>query len=201
MLTFDEAEHRYELDGKAVVSVTTVLKPLTDYGFIDPIVLELARQKGVAVHKTIELEVAGDLDEATLPEWLVPHLAAWRRFVADTGFEPVASEIRMAHPAMRYAGTADLIGRVGKETWLVDLKRSLYAGRVIGLQTAGYARLWASDPASNERKKINRRFALVLRDDTTYRLTEFKDPQDDSVFLAALAMWKWQAQGAKHGND
>lgn len=194
MLTFNEARHEYRLDGMVVPSVTQILKPLTDYSRINPDALERARQQGVAIHKTVELDVAAQLDEDALPEWLRPYLSAWRSFGASTEFRAIGAELRIGHPTARYAGTPDLICVAGKEVWLIDVKRSLYAGRAIGLQTAGYARLWHAYPAN---RKINRRFALVLRD-ATYRLEEFKDPHDDAVFLAALTMHKWTTQGSSH---
>ena len=192
MLEFDEPSHTYRIDGRVVPSVTQVLKPLTDFSHIDPATLENARQEGVAIHKMVELDVTGDLDEDQLPDWLRGRLKAWRSFRDMTGLHPIAAELRMAGPGV--AGTLDLVVRVRKAVWLVDLKRSLYAGRAIGLQTAAYARLWN---ALRPELRVTNRFALVLADNGTYRLTEFKDPHDDAVFMAALVMHNWISQGRK----
>jgi hypothetical protein len=173
--------------------VSTVLKPLTSYAHIEPAVLERARQEGVAIHKMVELDVADDLDVDALTDFLKPRHAAWRSFVADTGFVALASECRMAHPTMKIAGTCDLVGRIAKAVWLIDVKRSLYAGRAIGLQTAGYARIWNARAAREDR--ITKRGALVLNANGTYRLTEFSDPADDATFLAAITLHKWLSQG------
>lgn len=190
MLVFDEKAHKYSVDGKELPSVTQVLKPLTDYSVIGAEALEIARQKGIAIHKTIELYCAGDLDEDSLPDWLKPILSAWRLFVANTGFNVEGSEVRLHHPVFGYAGTFDLIGTTPKnKRWLIDIKRSLYAGRVIGLQLAGYKRTWEHH---NKGQRIDNRFALILQESGQYRLTEFNDAKDDSVFLAALTMHKWR---------
>jgi hypothetical protein len=193
-LQFDEAAHKYTLGGKTLPSVTQVLGPLTDYTVVDSDALEIARQKGVAIHKMVELYCVGDLDEESLPEWLKPVLKAWKQFVANTGFQVDGSEVRSHHPIFGYAGTFDLTGTVktkkGFPRWLVDIKRSLYAGRVIGLQLAGYKKIWEYD---HKGQVINNRFALVLGENGQYRLTEFADPKDENVFLAALTMHKWRS--------
>jgi hypothetical protein len=191
MLQFDEAAHRYTLNNQVLPSVTQVLKPLTDYSLIDAEALEVARQKGVAIHKMVELYCANDLDEDALPDWLRPVLQAWKLFVANTGFEVEGSEVRLHHPTFMYAGTLDLVGKALKnQRWMIDIKRSLYAGRVIGLQLAGYKRSWEYH---NKGHRIDKRFALILREDGQYRLSEFSDPMDENVFLAALTMHKWLA--------
>lgn len=189
MLEFNEELHQYKNDGVVLPSVTQVLSPLTDYTVVGADALEKARQKGVAIHKMVELYCANDLDEDTLPDWLKPVLKAWKTFVDNTGFKVDGSEVRLHHPTLAYAGTFDLGGMAQKnKRWLVDIKRSLFAGRVIGLQLAAYKRTWEYH---NKGQKIDKRFALILREDGQYRLTEFEDPRDDSVFLAALTMHKW----------
>jgi post-segregation antitoxin (ccd killing protein) len=137
MLTFDEGPHLYRWNGEPVPSVTQIIKPLSSFDHVDPDVLERARQEGVAVHKMVELACRDELDEPGLPEWLRPYLAAWRAFVAETGFVLDASEERVYHLDYRYAGTLDLRGRTRVHPrGLFDLKRSFAAGRAIGVQLA-----------------------------------------------------------------
>lgn len=193
MLTFEEGPHLYRWHGKPVPSVTQVLGQLTSYDRIPAESLKRARQKGVAVHRTVELHAKDDLDEETLPEWLRPPLAAFKQFVADTGFRIVESERRVFHPTYGYAGTADLFGTIRvkrgrsevEQTACVDLKRSLYAGRAIGLQLIGYVKARETEPGS---ERIQRRFALVLSETGKYALTEFDDPSDFTNFLACLTV-------------
>lgn len=110
-LTFDEATHIYYWDGQRVPNVTSIIGDLIDYSMVPAYTLEIARQKGVAVHKMIELEARGDLDEDSLPTWMRPVLAEWRRFIIETGFVVIASEQRVYHPKLGYAGTYDLKGK------------------------------------------------------------------------------------------
>ena len=191
MLTFDEAAHRYFWNGSPVVNVTRVLGPLTDYSHVNPEALENARLEGVAMHKMVELDVLGQLDEFNLPAWLVPRLKAWRLFCKEARFVPEHSEERVYHPGLVYAGTLDLRGRFnGTERGIVDLKRSFYAGAVIGLQLAGYA--GAVDHGKPKAEHHHRRGALRLLATGKYQYQPFEDKNDFNVFTAALVMCKWK---------
>jgi hypothetical protein len=187
MLTFEEKEHRYFWNGVEVPSVTTILRPLTDYGMIPADKLEIARQKGVAVHKMVELHAKGDLDEETLPEWMVPVLAQWKQFVADTGFEIIFSEHQIYHPSYGYAGTFDLYGQMRDGDALIDVKRSFFSGSVIGLQLAGYQEAIICTLKMARQAK---RYALKLNEIGPYRLEPFTDKRDFGEFVTALAFYK-----------
>lgn len=189
MLTFDESSHTYRWDGVLVPNVTRVLSPLTSYDMVKPDVLETARQKGVAVHRMVELWAKDDLDESALPEWMRPVLVQWLRFFNDTGICIIASEKKVYHPIYKYAGTFDL--RVTMRNvdghGLIDLKRSFLAGDAIGLQLAGYQEAENVDKAQ---PPIRWRGALKLREDGPYRYQPFADPTDFNIFLSALSNYK-----------
>lgn len=201
MLTFDPGPHVYRWNGSIVPNVTRVLSLVTDYSHIPAPVLAHAQAEGVAIHKTVELYAKDDLDEASLPQWLVPRLDAFKRFVAETGFVINASEQRVYHHRFAYAGQLDLEGtlqlRVGRKSVptpaIVDVKRSFYAGRAIGLQLAAYD---AACPRTSfcSASVPRRRYALQLRADGTYRLEPFTDPADMSNFLACLNVWRLREQ-------
>ena len=201
MLEFNEDRHEYKWNGVIVPSVTQILKPLTDFGRVPPAILEHARQEGVAIHKMVELELDGDLDIHALPPWMSPYYEAWRKFVKDTGFQCVGSEVRLYHHKLSYAGTADLIGEMSNVKGvnglaLIDIKRSLFAGAVIGLQLAGYADAWAAEDLMGI-GKIKHRYALQLIHNGTYKLEPFNDPSDSSTFLACLTMHRWREKHNK----
>jgi hypothetical protein len=192
MLTFEAGPHHYFWMGKRVPNVTSVLSMLIDLRHVRPDVLEAARLEGVDMHRMIELEIKDDLDEHTLPAWLLPRLFAFRKFRDETGFAATMSERRVYHRAYGYAGTLDMVGTMriphGRKTKtataLIDLKRSFAAGRAIGLQTAAYARALESE----EGQKITHRFALRLLADGTYRLEPFDSPTDFHNFLSCLTV-------------
>ncbi len=189
-LTFDEASHVYHFDGERVPNVTTILKPLTSYDMIPADKLEVARQKGVAVHKMVELDALGQLDE--IPDWMKPAYIEWLKFKKQTGFILIASEQKVFHRAFRYAGTLDLLCELPltkfKGVGIVDVKRSFFAGAVIGLQTAAYASAVSN---STTHKKLWRA-ALRLNENSAFRVEAYDDPNDHNVFIAALTMHNWQ---------
>lgn len=187
MLTFDEAAHKYYWHSKPVPNVTSILSPLTDYSMIPAGQLEIARQKGVAAHKTVELWCKGDLDETNLPEWLKPVLSKWIDFVAHTGFRVVESEKKVYHPIYNYAGTLDLFGfmdHVGSFA-LVDLKRSFFAGSAIGLQLSAYLSAYAETVDMRVARNA-KRYALRLNESGPIRLQEYTDPGQFGEFVALL---------------
>ena len=186
-LIFNAADHTYWLGGKPIPNVTRILAPLVDYSMVRPEVLELARQKGQAVHAMADLWAKNDLAEDKLPEWMKPVLAEWLKFVDDTGLKVVASEKKVYHPIYGYAGAFDaratMRGMLGHG--MLDLKRSFMAGKVTGLQTAAYAEAENAEGYTRD-TRVRWRAALKLREDGPYRLEIFDDANDFSVFLAAL---------------
>lgn len=199
-LHFDAESHTYTIDGQELDSVTTILKPLTAqlYRSVGAEVMERAAALGTAVHKLIELDIAGTLDEDALNEALHPYLVAWRQFRAQSGFEPLLSEQAVHSPRYRYAGMLDLFGLLNGDAWLIDAKRCAVVPRTAGPQTAGYeAALRESQPhlvaaaASGPNGGRIKRAALHLIPGEKYRLVPFTDPNDARVFLSALTLHNW----------
>lgn len=190
-LTFEEDGHVYRWHGVVVPSVTTCLSPLTDFSKIPVGTLETARQKGVAVHKMVELHSKGDLDEDSLPTWMTPALEQWKKFVADTGFEMIVSEHRVYHEQYAYAGTLDLLGIINGKLSFVDIKRSFLAGMVIGFQLAAYSAAYFSQEKNALLRKADR-YALKLNETGPYRLEQFDDYNDFNHFVTCLAFYKLQ---------
>ena len=185
MLTFDSERHEYHYNGVRVPNVTSILSDLTDLSMVPPAALETARQKGVAVHRMVELDAKGDLDEATLPAWMAPVLIEWRKFVAQAGFRVVDSEKKVYHATYKYAGTLDLFGELthAAKFAYVDVKRSFLAGKVTGLQTAAYKE---ADSRDKKERRNALRYALRLNEGEPYRMQEFTDPNDFHTFAACL---------------
>jgi len=188
MLTFDAVEHRYAWNGAPVPNVTRALDLLTDYSKIPAEVLELARQKGVAVHRMVELHAKNDLDEARLPAWMQPVIVQWKKFVFETGFKVLESERRVYHKRYRYAGTLDLFGTIHTGTAFVDVKRSFLAGRVIGMQIAAYEDAYYSEEGITRGKA--RRFALRLTEHSPYRVEEYDSKDDLYDYLTCLGFYR-----------
>jgi hypothetical protein len=199
MLLFDEARHEYRFNGELIPSVTGILKPLVDYSAIHPDVLKRASELGTMVHKTTELFDADELDEDDLDPILRPYLDGWKRFRHEVGFVPDTIEKRMYHPTFRYCGTSDRTGVIRGKKAVVDIKKMMQLGPVIGVQLAAYMAALNHDGAG-----IEKRYALGLRPDGTYRLQEFADPSDLPCFMSLLTVMRAQETitnwRKKHGN-
>lgn len=186
-LQFDEALHRYTLDGHHLPSVTTILAPITaqEYRAVDRETMERAAVLGKAVHKLIELDIAGILDEDGLADALRPYLAQWRQFRDQSGFRAHFSEERSHSAKYGYAGTYDLFGTLNRKFALIDLKRTASVPRTAGPQTAAYVQI-IRENSFDLTANIDR-FALHLTPER-WRLVPFTDPNDLRVFLAALTL-------------
>lgn len=181
-LTFDSQSHRYFANGKPVLSVTQYLKLA---GFVDDEwYTDEGRKRGQAVHVAIHYLNENDLDDSTLHSIVRPYVAAYRKFVAETGFVPCLIEHRIYDDVYGYAGTLDVTGtwKLSDGLILPDYKTGAVADHV-ALQTAAYAACLV---------KPHRRYALKLNQDGTYRLQEFKDPNDIKIFRAIVATVNWR---------
>jgi hypothetical protein len=197
--TFDAERHEYRLDGHRLPSVTELIRPLTDdcYANIPPAVLERARQRGQDVHLATELDDENDLDEETLDPEIAGYLAGWRKFKADTKARILFGEKPLYHPSMRYAGRPDRVVEIEKFNWLLDYKAVAEVMEPVHVQLCGYAMLL--EPAW----PIQKRAALHLRPDGTYRLIETPAAEihdHTAAFYGLLATWQWKQKfGGKNG--
>lgn len=107
-VNFDGEGHRYTHNGQIVPSVTTILK---EEGFIDTTWFDdWSRDKGSMVHLACRYDLAGELDEETLDDEIRPYLSAFRKFMFDSGFKVVRSEVSGINTTYGFAGTPDLVG-------------------------------------------------------------------------------------------
>ena len=186
VLTFDEAAHRYTLDGVEVSSVTQVLEPFDDWSSVPPDVLEAARDRGTRVHAACALDLLGTLDESSVDDEVAPYLLQFRRFLVESRFEAALSEHQVWSGRLGYAGTLDLFGDLpNAKSALIDIKSGAMP-RSVGPQTAAYARALKDSAGMSAAS----RWCLLLTPDK-YSLTPLRDPQDERIFLAALTLCHW----------
>ena len=148
----------------------------------------MALGRGSAVHSATQFDDEGDLDETMLDDELVPYVAAWRRFRAETGFVPDLIEHRSYHPIYLYAGTLDRRGAFPDGTKaIIDLKSNQSEGWV-ALQLAAYSAFFESPRAY-------RRICVEAHKDGTYRMIEFRSADytaDFGRFLACVTVLRLQ---------
>lgn len=199
-LVFDEARHAYTLDGVPVPGVTTALKVCSsaDYAGVDPEVMERAAARGTAVHRMIELDGAGRLDEDSLDDQLQPYFSKWRQFLAQSGFVSLVREHRVASRRYGYAGTLDLFGILNDRYALIDAKSVVRVMPTTGPQTAAYeVALREQDPWLVPEGAKVWRYALQLPPTGPWKLVPFTSPSDTRVFLAALTIHNFTSRNAR----
>lgn len=181
----------YQAFGRRIPSVTEILglAGLSDFSGIPKDVLENAADRGKWAHYFCDLIDHGIEDdqlniEFEVPEEVWPRIHAYRRFLAESGFEPIESEYVVVSKAFQFAGTVDRIGMLpGVGRVLVDLKLPVMASPAWNLQTAGYAFAYEESASF----KIDGRYSLQLSKEARYSLKPGGDDLTDlNDFLAAV---------------
>lgn len=190
-LAFNEPNHEYRWNGERVPSVTQLLDPMTDWGMVDPEIMEHARQRGTAVHQLCQFHDEKDLDPTSVGSY-GGYLAAWVNWQRDYGATFLAIEERGYSPIYRFAGTPDreavLNHRVYKGEWVIDIKTAGVAHRVWGMQTAAYRHLIS---LKRPNWLFARRATVQLFDFGEYKFLPWDDPDDWPAFQALLTLTAW----------
>ena len=152
---------------------------------VAPSVLEAAQARGTAVHEAVEALVYGYLEEAEVPAPAAPYVSAFRKFLAEASFEPIAAERLVEHAAWRYRGHVDLVGWLHGHRALVDVKTGDADGAAV--QVAAYVDAWN---VQHPDQAVVAGAVLHLRDDGTYRYEEVELPAAMPVWHAALVVYQ-----------
>ena len=181
MITFDEAAHRYTVDGVEVPSVTEVCRFLSyDQKSDKPWLAKAAADRGTRVHAACAAIDYGIDPEET--EDISGYLKAYRRFLKDyrpdwEGIEYIAGDTLLG-----IAGTIDRFGTLyDGRTCILDIKTgSQLHDAPLRAQLTGYKRLIALDRGFYP----DYLYALQLSKDGTYHLREVR--QDDELLSACI---------------
>ena len=184
-LTFEERGHIYRLDGMVVPSVTKLMKPLSDdfYQSISPEVLDQAASRGTAVHNAIENYLRFGIEDID-PRY-AGYLEGFKKWWETRKPEVIATESRVYHKILRYAGTSDLLATISGRTTMVDYKTSAGVNtKLCDIQLEGYDRAYESHGV-----KIEDRMILHLTNDGGFSEVPFKrSAKSWSVFSALLTI-------------
>lgn len=186
MLSFNEDNHEYKLDGLLIPSVTQIIQDagLINLDWVNPELLAEKADLGKKIHSTTELYDTGNLNAEELHPTLKSYLNSWVKFRTDYNFVPTEIELMLAHSLYRYAGRIDRIGFVNKELTLIDIK-SGSVQKTNALQTAAYAELFNQDKKKSG--QIKNRLIVYLSPDG-YKIEGHTDANDRNVFFAALTI-------------
>lgn len=168
-----------------------------DLSRVPAAVLEAARQRGTLVHQAIEGDHYG-YDVEITPE-AAPFLDSYRKFVAESGHEPIASELRVVHPSWGYQGHVDRVGFLLGRRVLLDWKTGDTVDlEAAGRQLAGYRLAWG---AMHPEAPVQSVAVVQFRADGSYRFCEeiVNDPGHEQVFLAAVLVHQARARRCRSG--
>lgn len=183
-LEFEEDGHRYKLNGIEIPSVSTIMKPLSSslYYGVNEELLNRAAIRGTAVHNAIENYLRfGILDIA---EEYKGYLEAFILWTKEFDVKPLATESRVYHKTLRYAGTADMPAIVNGQVICVDYKTSASVNKMLtGIQTEAYVKAYESHGIRFDGKAI-----LHLKPNGRYKWVYYdkNDIESWDVFGALL---------------
>lgn len=186
-LRFEDKSHIYTLGGQLLPSVTTVMKPLDEalYRGIDESVMQMAAERGTAIHNAAENFALYGIEDIE-PRY-AGYFEAFLKFWEEQSPEPLATESRVYHKFLRYAGTADLPCVIDGKKVLIDYKTSATVNRMLtGVQLEAYARAYESHGFRFDEKAI-----VHLKSDGSYQMVRYKvnDIESWQVFSSLMVVW------------
>ena len=178
-ISFDEAAHRYTVDGVEVPSVTTVCRFLAyDQKSDKPWLARVAADRGTRIHAACAMIDYGEEPEEDFDT--AGYLKAYRRFLKDyrpdwEGIEYIAGDTLLG-----IAGTIDRFGTLyDGRACILDIKTgSQLHDAPLRAQLTGYQ--WLLPPHFTAKYL----YALQLSKDGTYQLREVRP--DDELLNACI---------------
>ena len=185
-LQFDEAAHRYTVNGRIIPSVTQIISAvgLYEFDFVSRQTLAVAAERGRIVHTYIEWHEQGCLDENSIDPDLAGYFEAYlaAKKAGEIPASPTAIEERVYCEKYQYAGTLD---QMFGERWIHDHKTG-DESPVHGLQLSGY--WFAKHP--DLRDKPDRLTCGYYRRTGKYKIVEY--PYEPLAWLSVVADFRWR---------
>ena len=147
---------------------------------INPFWTDSGRDLGTALHQWVLFLAQGQEPEDAPDERIAGRVAAFRRFIEESGFKFAGGEEPQYEPNLRYACTPDLWGHIGSFSCVIDVKSGAKE-LSHSAQTAAQKLALAANGF-----RAQKRYALYLKDDKTYRLCEHMDSVDESRWRAIV---------------
>jgi hypothetical protein len=197
--TYDSDHHWYFADdGSWVPSCTQILKlqGLSDFSGVDPAVLKAKADLGTRAHELTAQhdELGGDIDPSWVTDDIAPRYAAYKLFLAQTGFvpDPKWTERPMIAEVygMKFGVTPDRFGVMNRAKCIVELKN-------VEARKASWAVQTASQELAILKSRVigaTQRIAVMLHADGKYSLDPHSDVGDANVFINAISTVYWRMQ-------
>lgn len=178
----DPIKHEYFVGERRLPGVTDIV------GFecgTPQYATEFHLQRGSMLHKAVALWLQGRLDEKSVDERIRGKVEAAKKASKELSLNPpYLIETKMFHPLYQFAGTPDVLANKGI---LTDWKSSHSAATEI--QEGGYIILH-----EHYKHPVKTAFEVVLSEEGTYKLYEYKVARCKRLFLAALTMYNFKKE-------
>lgn len=193
----------YECDGSYYPSVTTALRVVAKgngferwLGQAESYEAAIAKrdaagQRGTMVHDAIEtlLTTGKFTPDSSWDRKAIKQLQGFANWHKEAQPEVLSVETFLVDHAYGYAGTCDLVCRIGDETWLIDVKTSADVYPTYHLQTAAYAHAYEGMGLG----RVDKTGILLLKATTKKGWQLVPGPERDcfGTFCAALMMFRY----------
>lgn len=194
---FDEARHRYIVNGNPVPSVSTVIAKglgLADYRNVPADQLRRKADIGTFAHEATAYLDQGTLDWSSLHLLIRPYVEAYAQFKMEANWEPRQIEERSLAcvNGLYYGMTPDRVGLLNGRPAVGDLKCTAGGEDAAwGVQLAGYA---LGLPKPEQRPREYFRFVVHLSPDGKYKLYPETRAKDFDVFRCGLFLTYWKLE-------
>ncbi len=187
VLSFDDEEHRYDLDGVRVPGITSLLKK---HGLLEEMrfVPEEAKERGSRRHAAIHFDAEGDLNEDSVLEEDWPFIEAARKARLELYLQAVRCESLEGSDLYWYATMIDVVG-------VSDGKRC-----VINWKTGSDSKVYAVQ-LHLEALLLEERPELILcvrlRSDGEFDLTDYRRDRAAAKLAKAIALAQGESMAWK----
>jgi hypothetical protein len=162
-----------------------------DFSDIPPAALEAARDRGIAVHRYLEALHYAYATDMEIPPAYMGYVSAYEKFLAESGHEPIHSEITLTHPTWLYQGTLDRMGWLNGRRALLDWKTGV-VGATARYQLAAYVDLWN---ARYPDERVELAATVQLMPDGRYSYRQVDLAAALPVWRAAIVVYRAQQNG------
>lgn len=143
-----------------------------------------ARSRGTTVHSIVEAYKKTGVIIEDIPEEFRGYAKAFYSWVEESGVEVLKHEKTVYSKEHEYAGTLDLIVKIGSEEWIVDVKTGKGIYPESWLQLSAY-----KQALEEEGRKVAEIGVLLLKENGKYVFE--KGDFNIKAFLACKEVWEW----------
>lgn len=177
-LLFYDADHRYELDGEVLPSVSEIIRFIKreTYDDVRQRMLDIASDRGTRAHKATQaIDLYGEVE---CDDDVVCYVTAYVQFLKDYAPRWQLIEKPLYNAELGFAGTIDRAGFIGDKRYIIDFKAQEQIKKpLVSAQLNGYGKLYTA---------FDELACLQLMKNGAYRFHSI--PRDDSTFMACLTL-------------